>query len=418
MIERHQPDGFIPIHFKRNGDCLDLEIDTDNYMTLTTYLERSVLSDEGLASLIATLIKPIEHLERFYLDSSFVSLQLSNLYYDFQKKEVVLLYGTTEKHSSKIEERLKTLVRELVYEHARLEVPNSEFISTLLSYLKEPGWHIKGLVYLLNEQIEYNGSPKKSGKVEVLKHLNMEDAEKSKVIINHPNQDSDRKLDHKADEKLDEKSDIKKSIFRKDVDLKNFKIGFLIALAGFLFGFIRTLSFSSSEKIGLILILGALIGIVIIRILKSSNAELSKNKKVTEVVNPHALEGKKSSIFEVRTQKDSHSEAEDRTVIAKKVELGFALSRQAGHKIPLNKDIIIIGRQEGVADILIDENASVGRQHAKLIKIDSSYAVKDLKSINGTYVNDKKVAPDQPIALMDGDVLIVSDERFTFHSIR
>ncbi len=104
--------------------------------------------------------------------------------------------------------------------------------------------------------------------------------------------------------------------------------------------------------------------------------------------------------------------------MVKKVKDGFALSGQSGHKIPLNKDILIIGRQEGVADILITENTSVGRQHAKLIKIDSSYAVKDLKSINGTYVNDKKVAPDQPIALMDGDVLIVSDERFTFHSIR
>ncbi len=68
----------------------------------------------------------------------------------------MLLYGTTEKELNGIEERLKSLIRELIYEHARLEVPNSEFISTLLSYLKEPGWHLKGLKYLLKEQIQKN----------------------------------------------------------------------------------------------------------------------------------------------------------------------------------------------------------------------------------------------------------------------
>ncbi len=213
-------------------------------------------------------------------------------------------------------------------------------------------------------------------------------------------------------------SDERKAGFRKDVDLNKLKIGFLIALAGFLFGYIRTLSFSSSEKVGLMLIIGALIGIIVVRVGKGSEKAFTKNKNVVGGALPRELEVKKSSIFEVKTQKEPYSEAQDRTVMVKKVKDGFALSGQSGHKIPLNKDILIIGRQEGVADILITENASVGRQHAKLIKIDSSYAIKDLKSINGTYVNDKKVAPDQPIALMDGDVLKVSDERFTFHSIR
>ncbi len=84
---------------------------------------------------------------------------------------------------------------------------------------------------------------------------------------------------------------------------------------------------------------------------------------------------------------------------------------------PLDKDVMVIGRQDGVADILIHENTSVGRQHARLIQIDSGYAVKDLKSVNGTYVNDKKVIPEQPIALVDGDVLRISNECFTFQSV-
>ncbi len=104
-------------------------------------------------------------------------------------------------------------------------------------------------------------------------------------------------------------------------------------------------------------------------------------------------------------------------MVMSEVRAKYVLRRSGGQKLPLDKDVMVIGRQDGVADILIHENTSVGRQHARLIQIDSGYAVKDLKSVNGTYVNDKKVIPEQPIALVDGDVLRISNECFTFQSV-
>lgn len=55
----------------------------------------------------------------------------------------------------------------------------------------------------------------------------------------------------------------------------------------------------------------------------------------------------------------------------------------------LDKPSIRIGRREG-NDIRID-NLAVSGNHAKIEKIDGSYIIVDLKSTNGTFVNNKKI---------------------------
>lgn len=55
----------------------------------------------------------------------------------------------------------------------------------------------------------------------------------------------------------------------------------------------------------------------------------------------------------------------------------------------LDKPSVRIGRREG-NDIRID-NLAVSGNHAKIEKIDGSYIIVDLKSTNGTFVNNKKI---------------------------
>lgn len=55
----------------------------------------------------------------------------------------------------------------------------------------------------------------------------------------------------------------------------------------------------------------------------------------------------------------------------------------------LDKPCVRIGRREG-NDIRID-NLAVSGNHAKIEKINGSYIIVDLKSTNGTFVNNKKI---------------------------
>jgi pSer/pThr/pTyr-binding forkhead associated (FHA) protein len=59
-------------------------------------------------------------------------------------------------------------------------------------------------------------------------------------------------------------------------------------------------------------------------------------------------------------------------------------------KIETEKSEIIIGRSPKT-DIQID-NLAVSKQHARLIKQQDQYALEDLKSTNGTFLNDEKIS--------------------------
>jgi hypothetical protein len=52
--------------------------------------------------------------------------------------------------------------------------------------------------------------------------------------------------------------------------------------------------------------------------------------------------------------------------------------------------VTVIGRTGGVADIMLP-GEGVSRQHAALLFSDGSFYLEDLESINGTYVNDRRI---------------------------
>lgn len=419
MIKRHRPDGFIPADLQKNDNGSALEADVKDCVTLEAHLQRSILSDTDLATLIISVIKPINQLERIYLDADYVDLQFHNVFYDYRQNGIALVYGIAPKNCEAIEGRVCSFIRELVYEYSRLEKPNSQFVSKILSYLKEPAWHLKGLMYLLEEQLSQPAIKRQDEKM--TSHCYPLSANTDSKSV--PNVNSKKMIINK--ELNEEAFDL-----RDKIEKRKLLYGVLLIIAGALFGVIRTLDISPAEKAGTVLIAGALLGFIAKWLYKRSEIEkneeryglASKLQRMTSEVSTSndddccdANQNSKAR-FVVKKNVIERTGGEDRTVMAKQPVMGCALTEKSGQKILLNREMMIIGRQEGVADILIKDNTSVGRQHAKLIKLSSGYAVKDLKSINGTYVNDKKVIPDQPIALMNGDVLRVSDERFTFHS--
>jgi FHA domain len=81
--------------------------------------------------------------------------------------------------------------------------------------------------------------------------------------------------------------------------------------------------------------------------------------------------------------------------------------------IPLASDQVLVGRRSSKKGIDpgIDlsgecEDTGVSREHAWLVKQDDgSFAVVDLSSTNGTYLNDstEPIAANQPVPLVDGD---------------
>lgn len=79
------------------------------------------------------------------------------------------------------------------------------------------------------------------------------------------------------------------------------------------------------------------------------------------------------------------------------------INRQTGETFNGTAPKTVIGREKSAADIIL-KDPNVSRRHAELSYANGQWTVTDLRSTNGTLVNDREVSSS---ALQDGDVLTI-----------
>ena len=80
-----------------------------------------------------------------------------------------------------------------------------------------------------------------------------------------------------------------------------------------------------------------------------------------------------------------------------------------GESFPLEGDRMTIGRRPD-SDVFLDD-VTVSRDHALLVKRNGDFYLDDLGSLNGTYVNRRRIESHR---LADGDELQVGKYKLTF----
>lgn len=78
----------------------------------------------------------------------------------------------------------------------------------------------------------------------------------------------------------------------------------------------------------------------------------------------------------------------------------------------IEREYYVIGRSERFADGIIHNNRLVGRKHCIIEQLDGNYAIMDLNSINGTYLNGEKLNPHQEYSLQEGDTVGIANLKF------
>lgn len=80
-----------------------------------------------------------------------------------------------------------------------------------------------------------------------------------------------------------------------------------------------------------------------------------------------------------------------------------------GELIALDSDVLTIGRSPH-SDVFLDD-VTVSRHHARVIRDEGGFLVEDLNSLNGTYVNRKRIERHR---LFDGDELQIGKFKLAF----
>lgn len=85
----------------------------------------------------------------------------------------------------------------------------------------------------------------------------------------------------------------------------------------------------------------------------------------------------------------------------------------AGGLFELARDRITVGRSHE-NDVMLDE-VDASRFHAELVRRDHNYAVQDLNSGNGTFVNGRRIS--EPTPLNDGDEIRIGTTALRYESV-
>jgi serine phosphatase RsbU (regulator of sigma subunit) len=88
----------------------------------------------------------------------------------------------------------------------------------------------------------------------------------------------------------------------------------------------------------------------------------------------------------------------------------FQTGSRAGEQVPLPEGRFVIGRHPD-CEIVLDV-ASVSRQHAAIVVASDGVIIEDLRSRNGTIVNDVRIAA--PRRLEDGDIVSICGQRLMY----
>ena len=80
--------------------------------------------------------------------------------------------------------------------------------------------------------------------------------------------------------------------------------------------------------------------------------------------------------------------------------IAFVSGQRAGSEVPVGQQIVV-GRDPGAADVVLDGDAEISRRHAAFSPAGAGLTVRDLGSINGTLVNGEQIVGT--VALRTGD---------------
>ena len=85
----------------------------------------------------------------------------------------------------------------------------------------------------------------------------------------------------------------------------------------------------------------------------------------------------------------------------------------AGSRFPLEAEVTTAGRSQD-SEIFLDD-VTVSRRHAEVARTAQGFLVRDVGSLNGTYVNRERI---EELLLADGDEVQIGKYRLVFHAGR
>ena len=112
--------------------------------------------------------------------------------------------------------------------------------------------------------------------------------------------------------------------------------------------------------------------------------------------------------------KESAEQTKEPEETDKKEIVAYLVRKRTHEKIRINRNVFKIGKDASCVDYCVEDNPTVSRNHADIVRKSDSYYLIDKGSLNHTFINGKKLEAGKFRKLANGCLLQLSDEVFEF----
>ena len=96
----------------------------------------------------------------------------------------------------------------------------------------------------------------------------------------------------------------------------------------------------------------------------------------------------------------------------KDILMMFSLNVYPEIQFLIDKDDFLIGRKIDLVNGYIENQDVISKIHARIIRVGNNFFIKDEESLNGTYLNDKKINEYDVTPLKIGDIVKLANIEF------
>lgn len=397
MLENNRPGNMLPVETRRKNRTVTFYYDITSRLALEFLLKRRKLKRDEFIKLLADLSRPLVDCEGFLLKASGFLLDAAFIYVNPENMEVCLAYLPVRAEENAAEE-FKSFVMDLILHKAMIDEAGCDnFLQRIIGFLKRDVFNIKGFQKLLDELVYGHAAP--------------EEASFGFAAGFDEPEVPDRKPAAAADVKKDER----RSGWVIAVSMQVLAAVVLLLCRKLIAG----IPGNTAATYGAIALVILSADLLLFKRLFFRKAEarapesgLKGFEKAEAGDIPRTIPAKKPAPAPLTGIKPP---GQAKTELLANVRQGFPVLRSTNaadfEEIRINKPEFLIGRLEDQVDHVC-RNSAVGKVHALISVRDGVLRLRDLNSVNGTYVNNVRIESNRDVEIRDNDVIAFANSDY------
>lgn len=394
MLAYNRPGYLLPIKMKRENGTANFYFDITSRLTLEFLLKRKSLNRNEFVRLLADIARSFADCDGYLLRDAGFLLDAGFIYVDPETLKIYMAYIPVRSERN-MAEAFKTFIADLILHHADIEEAGSDnFLQRILGFVKRDNFNIGEFLGLL-EELVYRRQPPLLGvcKAEGIREDVLPRKEPTPAVTGPKRNAGPVRL------------------------LAAVVSQFLIAAAIF-FGrsLFEGIPGNVNVTYGAIVLIILAADVLLFKKLfyEKAPAKIQEKRKDTGAA---PVSDKASVISKAAAPVSAvpRPPAQGKTEFLGSVKPAFPTLRSRNspgfEEIVIDKPDFVIGRLPDQVDHVCKNNA-VGKVHALITVREGSVLIRDLNSVNGTFVNDSRIESNRNVEIRNNDCIMLANSEY------